>query len=311
MYCFHPINVRQWKELSDGSHQRINNYHYVPCGKCVACLSRKRNEMTYRLTQEQKAASYSFFLTLTYDQMNMPIKVQDDKSFFVFRKKDLQDFLKRVRYFLGEMNKDLKCSYFAVSEYGAHTHRPHYHMLFFVKNDKYQKYLNTVRKVIEGNWKHGFSVIKPTNQANIHYCTKYCIKNLEDMPEDCIEPVFSLASKRPYLGVSAEKSLELQYNRHGINDQLDPVVFNNGMRNVMPRIYRTKLGISGVGNLMSEYDPRLSQKDYDRFYKEFSRSCILQDGEDKFVKFTEFCNKKFKLMERAARTRQLQRSEHF
>lgn len=310
MYCFHPILVKQWKELPDGSHFRTNNFHYVPCGKCVACLSRKRNEMTYRLNQEQLYSSYSYFLTLTYDQENMPIKMQDNIPYFVFNKKHVQDYLKRCRYYMGEMNKDLKFSYFCVSEYGAHTHRPHYHMLVFVKNDKFLKYKNTIFQIMHSNWKHGFSVVKPTNQANIHYCTKYCLKNLEDLPNDCIDPVFSLSSKRPYLGAAAEEKLEFQYGRHVISDRMDPVVFNNGMRNVMPRIYRTKLGLSGYGSAMSD-DPRLTQDQFDEWYREFNQNNDIPEGVDKFEKFTIFCNKKFSLMERIARQRQLQRSEKF
>lgn len=305
MYCFHPINVREWKENNDGTHSKTNRYHYVPCGKCVACLSRKRNEFTYRLQQEEAYANYSYFLTLTYDQNNVPIKLQDDKPYFVFNKKHVQDFLKRFRYYIAELNKEVKCSYFCISEYGGHTHRPHYHMLLFVKNDKFHKYRNVIERILDSQWKYGFTVIKPTNQANIHYCTKYCIKNLEELPADCIEPVFMLASKRPFLGAGALDTVEQQYAEFTGTERMDPYVFNNGCRNAMPRIYRQKLGLKGYGKAMS-CDPRLTEEQYKDLLQKFPSSI---DREDMQRRFAEFVNKQFKIKERAARLRQLQRSE--
>lgn len=322
MYCLHPINVRKWKEVrspvKEGSkivryelkNVRSNEYHYVPCGKCVACLSRKRNEFTYRLKQEQNYSSYSWFLTLTYDQENIPIKIRDDTPYFVFNKKDVQDYMKRVRYYFSEVNKELKLSYFLVSEYGAHTYRPHYHMLLFVKNDNDMQYKHVLEKVLHDQWKCGFTVVKPTNDANIHYCTKYCIKNLEELPEQCIEPVFVLASKRPYLGSAAEGTIDRQFEDYEGTQQRDTVVFNNGCKTAMPRIYRQKLGLAGLPNVMSDYDPRLTQEQYNVYAKDLSKN--FTPGTPEFSRhLANRVNKQFNLLERAARARQLSRSESF
>lgn len=304
MYCLHPINVRKYSEELDkfGKHKKTNEYHFVPCGKCVACLSRKRNELSFRLKREQDFSCYSLYVTLTYDQKFIPIKVVDNKPFFVFNKKHVQDYLKRTRYYLNSLNQDLKFSYYCVSEYGGKFHRPHYHLQIFVKNDKYGKYRRTVTKVLEQQWKFGFTVIKETNDANIHYVTKYCVKSLEQTPADCIDPVFMLCSKRPYLGSGAEEIIDRQFNDFEGTNFNKPVVFNNGYRTNMPRIYRNKLGIQGLAAEMS-VDPRLTQKQYDEMQKEFFKTNQSQE------KFVEFVNQKFKLIERNARLRQLNRSE--
>jgi hypothetical protein len=61
----------------------------------------------------------SCFLTLTYADEFLPEKGN-------LCKKDLQKFLKRLRYHLGK-----KFRYFAIGEYGSKTYRPHYHIILF------------------------------------------------------------------------------------------------------------------------------------------------------------------------------------
>lgn len=315
MYCLHPISVRKYKEVKPYvnlnnrvvNKERTNEYHLVPCGKCVACLSRRRNEFTFRLKQEQNYSDYSYFLTLTYDQSNIPIKVVENRPYFVFNKKDVQDYMKRIRYYLSKLNKEIKISYFLVSEYGAHTFRPHYHMLLFVKNDKYFQWKKSIEILLEKQWQKGFFVIKPTNDANIHYCTKYCIKNLEEMPSQCIEPVFTLASKRPYLGSGAEGTIDRQFDDFNGTEYREPVVYNNGCRTAMPRIYRQKLGITGLPSALASDDPRMTQEQYDNEYKRFISS--RGESPDSKLAFSKYLNKKFSVMERAAKLRQLNRSE--
>ena len=239
MMCLHPISVREWYDPSITKYFKTSNgrlqaitcdlpkkqskrYHLVPCGKCVACLSRRRNEWTYRLSKEQEMSDYTYFLTLTYDQANIPIRIQDNTPYFVFDKSHLQKYLKRVRYFMKELNPDLNCQYYAVSEYGSKGSRPHYHMLFYVKNDKYLRYKRQIEMILRETWNLGFTTIKAANPANIHYVTKYCVKSLDQVPPGCIDPVFVLASKKNYLGGSFESTLEKQAP--------DSFVYMNGMK---------------------------------------------------------------------------------
>ena len=39
----------------------------VPCGKCPNCKKRRVNEWVFRLQEEDKVSSTSYFITLTYD----------------------------------------------------------------------------------------------------------------------------------------------------------------------------------------------------------------------------------------------------
>lgn len=49
---------------------------------------------------------------------------------------DVQDFMKRLRQnLLRHYNYDKKFTYFSCSEYGGHTQRPHFHLLFFIPSN--------------------------------------------------------------------------------------------------------------------------------------------------------------------------------
>lgn len=61
--CLHPIR------LIDGSGYP----YFVPCGKCVACQNNKRSSLSLKLRLEEHTSKYCYFLTLTYDDKNIPL----------------------------------------------------------------------------------------------------------------------------------------------------------------------------------------------------------------------------------------------
>lgn len=50
----------------------------------------------------------------------------------VIHYRDVEDYMKRYRQYLKRRGYDFRTSYFACSEYGPTTHRPHHHLLVFV-----------------------------------------------------------------------------------------------------------------------------------------------------------------------------------
>ena len=299
MYCLHPISVRKWK--GDLVKVKTNEYHYVPCGKCVACLARRRDEWKYRLSKERDMSDYSFFLSNTYDNQHIPIRIKDNTPYFVFDKSHAQKYIKRVRYFLSQISDQLKMTYLCVSEYGGLGHRPHLHFLVFFKGDPYHKHMKQVREILRNTWLHGFLCIEYPEDGRIHYITKYCVKNLDQTPEDCIDPVFILASKRPYLGAPYADILEKQ-----LDASLLPTVFYRGHQQAMPRIFRQKLGAAGMpGSEMSDHDPRLHKKLESSFMQAFMRNRKSFDQAD----FAKYCNSRLANIEKLAIMRQLQRNE--
>lgn len=301
--CFHPVLVRQWIETSDGEKKKVNNFHYVPCGKCVACLNARRVAWTYRLVQEQNTSDRSYFLGLTYDDEHIPIKRFRNVFYTGFCKRHCQLFLKRFRQKLVRFNKDIRCSYFLVSEYGSSTFRPHYHCILFLRGVTGDME-NYIYKFIEDSWSFSSNIpsIQPTCEANIHYCTKYSLKDVGNAfgngayfnngdHQICwsksagtyLERPFMLCSTRPYLGSKNEHKMEDHITFNGIKEVS---VYFNGYRQAMPRIFRKKIGSGSIPQEMSS-DPRLSFDKYNKYLREYFSNCPEANMDD-FQNFIDY-----------------------
>lgn len=103
---------------------RVPLFYLFACGKCRLCRSRKSSEYSFRAACE--SAMYpvnQLFVTLTYAPWCLP---HDG-----VRLDHLQNFFKRLRWKLGSLGLPTDFRYLAVSEYGAKTGRPHYHVIFW------------------------------------------------------------------------------------------------------------------------------------------------------------------------------------
>ena len=115
MVCTSPITIKV-PVLGRADTQELQ----VPCGKCLACRIKKRQEWSMRCMHELDYWTGSSFLTLTYSDDYLP----DNSS---LSKRDLQLFIKRLRKNLGER----RIKYFACGEYGDTSGRPHYHAIMY------------------------------------------------------------------------------------------------------------------------------------------------------------------------------------
>lgn len=104
----------------------------LPCGKCPQCCKRRASGWSFRLMKEGEQHSLSYFVTLTYDTHHVPIT---NKGWMTLQKKDIQDFMKRLRKtsFTVYENKKVKhnIKYYCAGEYGTKNGRPHYHIILF------------------------------------------------------------------------------------------------------------------------------------------------------------------------------------
>jgi hypothetical protein len=219
MQCISPISIP--RPGGAGSSDRIE----VPCGKCYACLSRKRSEWAFRLQKEQKYSTSSYFFTLTYDDEHIPV---NENGFPSVSKDDVQRFMKRLR----KMYAPNKIRYFITSEYGPTTFRPHYHGILF---NAPVASVDGLYRDLEKSWRLGFVEAGTVTPSSINYCAKYCISK-HSAPSGC-EPCFNLMSRRPGLG-----SAFLEKNGSVFFEKLqDWTVFPGGYRVRLPRFFREKL----------------------------------------------------------------------
>lgn len=125
----------------------------VPCGKCLACKSRRKSEVVFRMDSEKRFGhllrdgsvckyKYCFFCTLTYAPDFLPHWVatrfdtdtgevfeyvsESNTESGLLKLSDFKDFMKRLRRYYA-----LDCKVFMAGEYGDDGHRPHYHMIFY------------------------------------------------------------------------------------------------------------------------------------------------------------------------------------
>ena len=208
MACYHPITIKNpYNEKS---------YMSVPCGKCAACRKKLRDEWFIRLKEEKKVNN-ARFITLTYNEENIPISIDDDSVIhYNVSKNDLQGFFKRMR-------KTNKFKYFAVSEYGSEG-RPHYHLILFSKK----------RIDIEKYWKYGFVYDENAGDRSLKYVCKYLLKG-SNVPVGS-NPNFMICSKRPAIGMDYIKVNDEELDRR----ISEPIYKINNYNYPLPRYYRKK-----------------------------------------------------------------------
>lgn len=203
MMCVNPntIYVKDKKQI-------------VPCGRCLACLSNKRNDWTFRLVQEHKHSRSAFFVTLTYDWRHLPRSGS-------LSKRDVQLYLKRLRKADGTNS----IRYYAVGEYGTKGNRPHYHLLLF----------NTDEKNIRGAWQLGIVHVGAVTVASVAYCTKYIVQPAP-RPNNQEKP-FALMSRAYGIGGHYLTYEMVEWHRSGHKSY----TIVNGTKTRLPRYYRDKI----------------------------------------------------------------------
>lgn len=143
----------------------------VPCGKCILCKREKSKAWGFRLLLESMYWDDAVFITLTYDNRTVPVcetQIEGRKVRFnlTLRKKDFQDFMKRLRARL-----DSPIRYYACGEYGEHTFRPHYHAIVFGLGQD-------AAEMIQDCWHYGIARTDIVNLATCNYVAGYIQKKL-------------------------------------------------------------------------------------------------------------------------------------
>lgn len=182
MNCYKPVVA--FKPLDGGpvsfSERKNHREIKLPCGGCIGCRIRRREEWAVRLYCESKMHANNHFITLTYSPENMP----SDMS---LRYVDVQKWLRAMRQKHGPFR------FFCVGEYGEKYSRPHYHVLTFgldlpdlVKsNSVFSKSDIFGSESVDRFWKHGFSSIGEVTYASARYCAVYVTKRISgDLAED-------------------------------------------------------------------------------------------------------------------------------
>lgn len=195
----------------------------VPCGKCLACLSNKRQDWSFRLMQEYKVSSSAFFVTLTYSDKYYP-------SDHGVSKRHLQLYFKRLR-------KKARClRYYAVGEYGTKTGRAHYHAIIFNADEISIRACWSLQNKVLGRVEPiGLVHIGRVTESSVSYVLKYIVQKEER--EDGLNKPFSLMSRGHALGGNYLTDSMVEWHR--ANSAV--YILRYGERLRLPRFYKDKI----------------------------------------------------------------------
>lgn len=248
MACYRPMDgYRQegggvtigWEP--PGSREKVR----VPCGSCIGCRMEYASNWALRLQHEAACWESNLFVTLTYDDDNLPWHRGLELS-------DLQKFMKRLRKAIpghreGPNGKN-QIRFFAAGEYGSETDRPHWHIALF--NARLSRGTTPdTSPDLSGLWQMGMHTVSPFTSGRAGYIAGYAVKKIRGRVEKqrrygAVNPVtgewverrpeFCVMSRKPGLGAywfsTFRRDVERGY-----------VVEKGGVKRRLPRFYQNKL----------------------------------------------------------------------
>lgn len=192
--CLKPIKLRNpTKHISlEGGQPLLME---VSCGHCAECKKQKRLEYRFRSLYQSKECvnkgGFVLFDTLTYSEECVPyisdyvdIKKCGITDFTCFNNEHWRNFLKNLRRQLYYHYKGVTFKYFLTSEYGTddrYTHRPHYHVLFFVSSNLISPL--DFSRLVSKCWSFGRTDGVPYKTNN--YVLEHCVFEDADVMKIC------------------------------------------------------------------------------------------------------------------------------
>lgn len=184
MTCYHPNRAYKSLKRAQGKYTILIGGEqpkqgfcltWLPCGRCIGCRLKYSRTWASRIMQEAQLHPENTFITLTYNDENLP-----QNGFLV--KKDFQDFMKRLRY----RNPHKKIRYFMCGEYGDQILRPHYHACIFNHEFADQQHFSTNKQgkklftsdTLNSIWKMGYCITGALEFDSAAYVARYVIKKV-------------------------------------------------------------------------------------------------------------------------------------
>lgn len=274
-------------------NEYILEYLQLPCGKCDECLLKRSRDWSVRCYHESLSYTDSCFLTITYNEKNLPF----NNGVPTLCYSDIQKFMKRLRKDLFK-RYNIKVRFFCSREYGGKTFRPHYHIILF---GFCPKNLNFFRKsysslpiyrspYFEKIWSKGYVFVGTTTPKSIGYVARYTLDKVKHQKElnfnEFREKEGMACSKRPALGKNwfydnlqtfTERCfLSIEGKKFGIPKtymnwlKLEARHLYNHIHSVFKKFFIRKR----LYEQCNDYDPKV--KKYEEIVKNMKFSSILQ-----------------------------------
>lgn len=208
MTCYMPIKGWESMKLTEKGKRKIvfrpqeadtSRPVTVPCGQCDGCRKEYVRKWAARCVNEAACWEDNLFVTLTYNEENLPVNG-------TLVPRHLQNFMKYLR---NEFGPGIR--FYGCGEYGELGNRPHYHLLLF-NHEFHDKKLSTIRngkrvyvsRKLDKLWKKGLHEIGDVTWESAAYVARYCMKKIPEKldPDHYLdrEPEFVRMSRRPGIG---------------------------------------------------------------------------------------------------------------
>lgn len=204
MPCYYPV----------GNYRNDGSPAFRPCGQCLGCRLELARTWAVRCVHEASLHKENSFITLTYNNKNLP----EDGC---VSKVELQKFMKRLRRYV----EPKKIRFFGCGEYGSLNSRPHYHLCLFGHDFNDKELVATgartrwrgvvkskgndhdlyISKVLQDRiWKKGFCSVGKLTMESAGYTARYVTKKItgknakDHYQGKC--PEFAMMSRSPGIG---------------------------------------------------------------------------------------------------------------
>lgn len=233
----------------------------IPCGQCIGCRIRQREDWTTRIELEARdwPKEEVWFITLTYDDEHVPGMItktgellrgsqyvwkpgcKAPESVQTLLYTDVQKFLKRLRKtYKGPLR------YFCAGEYGEQTARPHYHMILYGWKPTD---LETLYKIHHNGyytskwmcnlWGMGQIQIAQAVPETYRYVAGYVTKKMYEIDGKKANQYYELGQQKPFACMSLKPGLGDQYYQEHKAEiwRMGYIQCTNGKRAQIPRYY--------------------------------------------------------------------------
>ena len=190
MPCFFPMPARRVDggrvEMLQRGHRRFGSNKsatlQLPCGRCHGCRLERSRQWAVRCLHEAQMHKENCYITLTYDEDNVPSDMSLHYDHF-------QRFMKRLRkHFTGKTVRFYMCG-----EYGETFQRPHFHAIVFgidfsdrvFHSRTSSGFRLDTSQLLSKLWPYGFNTIGDVTFESAAYVARYVMKKITgDMADE-------------------------------------------------------------------------------------------------------------------------------
>lgn len=232
MTCYHPLPAYRILNRKTPNGKSVISFNIkavsklpfeeikLSCSQCIGCRIDRSKQWALRCVHEASLYQNNCFITLTYNDEDLP----KDNSLV---KSDFQKFMKRLRKSYqgiektGSLGNPRPIRFFQCGEYGAQLLRPHHHACLF-NFDFYDKKLWSIRRGVklyrseslERLWPFGYSTVGAVTFQSAAYIARYIVKKINGKRQEDyykrvdketgeifkLQPEYITMSRRPGIG---------------------------------------------------------------------------------------------------------------